>query len=104
MYHQMKRNDGTRVGMLATFCLSVLSGCSMCCQPYTDDYAAYGSRTPRADRVYGRVGSPFSDPAYATNAYSSVQDVEIIDEEVSDVGYEETTDEGIVVLSSYEVE
>jgi hypothetical protein len=100
----MKLSDGTRVGMLATFCLSGLSGCSMCCQPYIDDYAAYGSRTPRADRVYGRVGSPFSDPAYAMNPQGSGQEVEIIDEEVSTVSYEEMDDEGVVVSSSYEIE
>ena len=90
--------------MLATFCLSVLSGCSMCCQPYIDDYAAYGSRTPRADMAYGRVGSPFSDPAYAANSSSSAQDIEIIDEQVSTVGYEEMDDDGVVVSSSYEIE
>lgn len=100
----MKLSDGTRVGMLATCCLSVLSGCSMCCQPYIDDYAAYGSRTPRADRVYGRVGSPFSDPAYAINSPVSAQEVEIIDEQVSTVSYEEIDDDDVVVTSSYEIE
>ncbi|MFN7876948.1 MAG: hypothetical protein ACK5PB_16630 [Pirellula sp.] len=100
----MKLSDGTRVGMLATFCLSALSGCSMCCQPYIDDYAAYGSRTPRTDMAYGRVGSPFSDPAYAMDSSSSVQDVEIIDEHVSTVGYDETDDDGVVVSASYEIE
>ena len=100
----MKLSDGTRVGMLAAFCLSVLSGCSMCCQPYIDDYAAYGSRTPRADRVYGRVGSPFSDPAYALNASGSAHEVEIIDENVSTVSYEEIDRDGVVVSSSYEID
>lgn len=100
----MKLSDGTKVAMLATFCLSVLSGCSMCCQPYLDDYAAYGSRTPRADRVYGRVGSPFSDPAYATNAQEMTQDVEIIDDQVSTVSYEETDESGVVVSSVYEID
>lgn len=76
----------------------------MCCQPYIDDYAAYGSRTPRADRVYGRVGSPFSDPAYSMNSTSSAHEVEIIDEQISTVGYEEMDDDGVVVSSSYEIE
>ena len=100
----MKLSDGTRVGMLANIYLSVLSGYSMCCQPYIDDYAAYGARTPLADRVYGRVGSPFSDPAYAISPQGSGQEVEIIDEEVSTVSYEEMDDEGVVVSSSYEIE
>jgi hypothetical protein len=100
----MKLSDGTRVGMLATFCLSVLSGCSMCCQPYVDDYAAFGSRTPRADRVYGRVGSPFSDPAYAVNTQESTQEIEIIDDQVSTVSYEEIEDDGVVVSSGYEID
>ena len=39
-----------------------LSGCSLCCSSYLDDYAAYGSRTPRMDMKHGRVGSIFSDP------------------------------------------
>ncbi|MCU0716929.1 MAG: hypothetical protein MUD03_12455 [Pirellula sp.] len=37
-------------------------GCSICCQPYLDDYVAFGSRVPRTDMKHGRVGSPFSDP------------------------------------------
>lgn len=90
--------------MLATVCLSVLSGCSMCCQPYLDDYAAYGSRTPRADRVYGRVGSPFSDPVYAINPQEMTEDVEIIDDQVSTVSYEEADESGVVVSSVYEID
>jgi hypothetical protein len=45
-----------------------LSGCSLCCSPYLDDYAAYGSRTPRMDMKHGRVGSIFSDPQLTGNA------------------------------------
>jgi hypothetical protein len=45
-----------------------LSGCSLCCSPYLDDYAAYGSRTPRIDMKHGRVGSIFSDPQLTGNA------------------------------------
>ncbi|XZE32645.1 hypothetical protein SH501x_003400 [Pirellulaceae bacterium SH501] len=37
-------------------------GCSICCQPYLDDYVAFGSRVPRTNMKQGRVGSPFSDP------------------------------------------
>jgi len=37
-------------------------GCTICCQPYLDDYVAFGSSTPRVDMKHGRVGSPFSDP------------------------------------------
>jgi hypothetical protein len=37
-------------------------GCTICCQPYLDDYVAFGSSTPRVDMKNGRVGSPFSDP------------------------------------------
>lgn len=76
----------------------------MCCQPYIDDYAAYGSRTPRADRVYGRVGSPFSDPAYAMTVQESTQEVEIIDDKVSTVSYEEVDGDGIIVSSGYEID
>ncbi len=39
------------------------SGCALCCSPFDHDYATYGSRTPRMDQQYGRVGSVFSDPA-----------------------------------------
>ncbi len=45
-----------------------LSGCSLCCSPYLDDYAAYGSRTPRMDMKHGRVGSIFSDPQLTGSA------------------------------------
>lgn len=37
-------------------------GCTICRQPYLDDYVAFGSSTPRVDMKRGRVGSPFSDP------------------------------------------
>lgn len=37
-------------------------GCTICCQPYLEDYVAFGSSTPRVDMKNGRVGSPFSDP------------------------------------------
>jgi hypothetical protein len=47
------------------------SGCSLCCSPYTEDYAAFGSRTPRIDMKNGRVGSILSDPQLMGNAYSN---------------------------------
>lgn len=46
------------------------SGCSLCCSPYTEDYVAFGSRTPRMDMKHGRVGSTLSDPQLMGNAYS----------------------------------
>jgi hypothetical protein len=46
------------------------SGCSICCSPYTDDYVAFGSRTPRMNMKHGRVGSILSDPQLMGNAYS----------------------------------
>lgn len=60
----------------ATFALFLtlgisLSGCSLCCSPYLDDYAAYGSRTPRMDMKHGRVGSVFSDPQLTGRMVSS---------------------------------
>jgi hypothetical protein len=36
-------------------------GCSLCCNPYLDDYVAFGSRTPRMDMKRGRVGSILSE-------------------------------------------
>ncbi len=35
----------------------------MCCGPFDYDYPTFGGKHPRADRRYGRVGSPLSDPA-----------------------------------------
>lgn len=37
----------------------------MCCGPYDYDYPTYGGKYQRTDPAYGRVGSPFSDPATA---------------------------------------
>lgn len=38
------------------------AGCNMCCGPFDYDYPTFGGKHMRADRAYGRVGSPFSDP------------------------------------------
>lgn len=56
-------------------------GCTICCQPYLDDYVAFGSRTPRSDMKNGRVGSPFSDP--------NIQGTVIASEPDSGLYYEE---------------
>ena len=40
--------------------ISMATGCSMCCSPYDNDYAAYGGIRPRGDMQYGRVGSVFA--------------------------------------------
>jgi hypothetical protein len=40
-------------------------GCAMCCGPYDYHYPTFGGRIQRADPVYGRVGSIFSDPNMA---------------------------------------
>lgn len=63
-------------------------GCSICCQPYLDDYVAFGSRVPRTDMKHGRVGSPFSDPdsqivvEYDAMPYYEGQAGEVIEEGV----------------------
>ncbi len=51
-----------RLGIMALLmaAISMASGCSMCCSPYDDDYAAYGGVRPRGDMQYGRVGSVFA--------------------------------------------
>jgi hypothetical protein len=95
----------TKVGMLATFCLSVLSGCTMCCQPHLDDYGAYGTRKPRVDRTNGRVGSPFSDPSFNSYQESSRDTIEIFDEDVSAVSFDDYNDEaGLVISAGYEID
>ena len=48
--------------LLLGACVATAPGCTICCQPYLDDYVAFGSSTPRVDMKRGRVGSPFSDP------------------------------------------
>lgn len=58
-----------------------LSGCSLCCSPYLDDYAAYGSRTPRMDMKNGRVGSVFSDPQLTSGVITS-SDPSFMDEPI----------------------
>ena len=59
----------TIAGLLLILACSA-SGCSLCCSPYTEDYVAFGSRTPRMDMKHGRVGSILSDPQLMGNTYS----------------------------------
>lgn len=47
------------------------SGCSMCCGPYDYHYPAFPGIVERADPVYGRVGSIFSDPYKAGSGPSA---------------------------------
>ena len=56
----MNRMKPSVLGLLVLVSCSV-TGCSLCCSPYTDDYVTFGSRTPRFDRKHGRVGSILSD-------------------------------------------
>ncbi len=56
----MNRMKPSVLGLLVLVTCSV-TGCSLCCSPYTDDYVTFGSRTPRFDRKHGRVGSILSD-------------------------------------------
>lgn len=58
------RTNGPKPRWFALLALACVfaPGCSICCQPHLEDYVAFGSRTPRTNMKYGRVGSPFSDP------------------------------------------
>lgn len=47
---------------LAVAVTSWTVGCSMCCDTYDYHYPTFGGKHQRADPVYGRVGSIFSDP------------------------------------------
>ena len=76
----------TIAALLLTLSFSA-SGCSLCCSPHTEDYVAFGSRTPRMDMKHGRVGSILSDPQLMGNAYSDPssginENVEQIDNQV----------------------
>ena len=62
----IKRTRLIKLRLLSIILLSggilTAPGCTICCQPYLEDYVAFGSSTPRVDMKNGRVGSPFSDP------------------------------------------
>ena len=49
-----------------------VSGCSLCCNPDTNDYVTYGSRTPRMDMKRGRVGSILSDQSIMTETVGTM--------------------------------
>ena len=58
--------------ILAIACLGLATfGCSMCCGPHDFDYPTYGGKFQRTDPAYGRVGSPFSDPATVVDGPSA---------------------------------
>jgi hypothetical protein len=65
------------------------TGCSICCNPYVDDYVTFGSRTPRTDMKHGRVGSIFSDPQLVGTSYEVPPNGEIIIEQG-------TVDDGVI--------
>ncbi len=69
------------LSLLAIISSSV--GCSLCANPFECDYVTYGSRTPRQNMHYGRVGSPFSDPALNGDGLS--ESVEAIDESYGEI-------------------
>ena len=75
------------------------SGCSLCCSPYTEDYVAFGSRTPRMDMKHGRVGSILSDPQLMGNAYSDSSGG--INENVEQIG-NPTIEEDSMIIDSIE--
>jgi hypothetical protein len=75
------------------------SGCSLCCSPYTEDYVAFGSRTPRMDMKHGRVGSILSDPQLMGNAYPDPSSG--INENVEQIG-NPTIEEDSMIIDSIE--
>lgn len=50
--------------MLVILALANLSGCTLCCAPFLEEYVTTGGKHPRSDMTHGRVGSVFSDPEY----------------------------------------
>lgn len=51
-------------GLALLACISglfTLSGCSICCDPFINDYMSTGGRVTRTNMTHGRVGSPFSE-------------------------------------------
>lgn len=75
------------------------SGCSLCCSPYTEDYVAFGSRTPRMDMKHGRVGSILSDPQLMGNFHSNPSSG--IDENGEQI-LEQVIEEDSVIIDSTE--
>lgn len=53
--------------LILLVCTTLFGGCSMCCAPYDDEYPMLQSeRYPRLNPLFGRVGSPYSDPNLKT--------------------------------------
>ena len=73
------------------------SGCSICCSPYTEDYVAFGSRTPRMDMKHGRVGSILSDPQLMGNAYSDPSSG--MDEHIEQIDNQFIEDDSMIIDS-----
>lgn len=96
---QVMKRLRTSVFGFVGLAMMAISGCSLCCSPYTDDYVTFGSRTPRIDRKHGRLGSLFSDSqsmGQPTGMASSVG-AEGVPYEGE---FEETIDNGAVTLGS----
>ncbi len=51
-----------------------LTGCTLCCPPYMDDYATVGGKWARANPTDGTVGSAFSDPGVMHASHDAVID------------------------------
>jgi hypothetical protein len=50
--------------------LAVAPGCTICCNPYINDYMSSGGRVTRTDMANGRVGSTLSEGnVYYEDAY-----------------------------------
>ena len=74
----MNRLRPSAIGLLVLVICSV-TGCSLCCSPYADDYVTFGSRTPRFDRKHGRVGSILSDHMMGAEYVEQSGDADIIE-------------------------
>jgi hypothetical protein len=70
----MNRLRQSAIGLIVLVLCSV-TGCSLCCSPYADDYVTFGSRTPRFDRKHGRVGSILSDQMMGSEYVEQTGDV-----------------------------
>jgi hypothetical protein len=83
MQPQKKRMPSHRLRNATLCCgllgLLALSGCTLCCSPYDDDYGGFVSKTPRTDMKSGRVGSIFSDPGLAESVVTETAEPETID-------------------------
>ena len=74
--------------------ISSVSGCSLCCSPYTDDYVTFGSRTPRLDMKHGRVGSTLSDNQSMNSSFAE-EPVSYVDYQGENAATEEQSEDAI---------